>query len=252
MRRSSYVPGSGRSSGNATIERHRSRAAVACEHVGGPINAPDALVNWQEVVALLAGSDDLYLRAESQIGVALNASMMGLVDVAEGAVAEAEALNCESPVIGALVASREPNGDHGKRSGCARPVRPSRREATVADDFALIVQVRGDRAYSAALQGDHEGALNLAESTIAFTDERGVANFATLHTAAIAALALDRTDVAAHHLQRILVTYDQLGSAGDDHLLAMYLHAAAAVAAATGRAEVTARLLGGSRLPSTR
>jgi predicted ATPase/class 3 adenylate cyclase len=209
-------------------------------------NAPDALAMWQQAVALLAGSDDLYLRAESQIGVALNASMIGLVDVAESAIAHAEALNCGSPVIAALVCVTRAQmaimaGDPNALALYAR----ADELAATADDFALIVHVRGDRAYSAALQGDYEGALRLAESTIAFTDERGVANFATLHTAAVAALALDRIDVAAHHLQRILVTYDQLGSAGDDHLLALYLHAAAAVAAATGGAEVAALLLGG-------
>jgi hypothetical protein len=172
--------------------------------------------------------------------------MIGFADVAESAIAHAEALNCGSPVIAALVAVTRAQmaimaGDPNALALYAR----ADQLAATAHDFALIVHVRGDRAYSAALQGDHESALRLAESTIAFTDERGVANFATLHTAAVAALALDRIDVAAHHLQRILVTYDQLGSAGDDHLLPLYLHAAAAVAAATGEAEVAARLLGG-------
>ena len=88
--------------------------------------------------------------------------------------------------------------------------------ATASGDFSLAVHVRNDRAYTTILTGDYRRALTLVHSAIEMADRRGVANFATLHTAAVAALALGDVANAAHHLQRILVTYDRLGMAADD------------------------------------
>ena len=117
------------------------------------------------------------------------------------------------------------------RSSSRSPISPTRRTlyrladelATASGDFSLAVHVRNDRAYTTILTGDYRRALTLVHSAIEMADRRGVANFATLHTAAVAALALGDVANAAHHLQRILVTYDRLGMAADDYFLGLYL-----------------------------
>ena len=216
-------------------------------------DAADALARWREALTLLDGSDDLYLRAESHVGVALNASMMGLSDLAATSLAAAEELDCPSPVVRGLIALARAQVAVTAASPDALDLYAHADDLAAATrDFALIVQARGDRAYSAALLGDHATALTLAESTVALADERGAAAFSILHTAAVAALALDRIDVAARHLQRILVAYEQFGDAANDYLLAIYLHAAAAVAAANDEATTAARLLGGAQVSLTK
>ncbi len=68
------------------------------------LSLPEVLARWQEAAALLRDTPDTRLLAETWIGVAINASLLGQADTATEALAEAERLACSSPSLKAMAA----------------------------------------------------------------------------------------------------------------------------------------------------